>query len=442
MKKITPATVIDDVPVYMNTGKDADKPYPSNFGLTYDGLTTVRNGIKASINVVAAKIWKDILGPDNSIAYLKKVGIDRSDEKYLSLALGGLRTGVNPLQMAAAYVPFVHKGMYYETTTFTSILDSEGNTLIEKKPEYHVVYSEQTAFLMESMMQEVCKGRDSTYPHGGTAASIVNANTIGMPVAGKTGTTTNNLDKWFVGYTPYYTAAVWYGYDNNIKPIQLSGAEQSQALRIWAAVMSKVHKNLEKKDFVEPSGIVKKTICIYSGKIATSLCAKDPRGNATRVEYFIKGTEPRDDDLCQVHVQAKVCRSSKDIWGRLLLAGINCPASTVTEGVFIQRNPEYVPARPGARYPSDWIYELAGGEYCTVHGAGTAASQEQQPADSTAGIDENNVESKNEKKSNTKAVQKASGTEKKSDTGSADNRTDIGDADNGSDTPQEEPVAQ
>lgn len=374
MGVITPATVIDDVPVYFRTGdlsvskKEWEKPYPSNYDLGYDGLTSVRNALKASVNVVAAKIWLDYLKPDNSIAYLKKVGIDRN-ERYLSLVLGGLHTGVNPLQMAAAYVPFAHKGMYYEPTTFTLVKDSDDKVLLDKKPKYDAVYSEQTAFIMADMMKEVCLPQDSPYPHGGTAASFVNQKTIGMTVAGKTGTTSDNLDKWFVGYTPYYVAAAWYGYDNNNGKIKLEKSEYNQALKIWAAVMQKVHKNLEKKDFEAAPGLVKKNICIYSGKIATALCAADPRGNATREEFFIKGTEPRDDDYCTVHVQAKVCTASQDIWKRNLLAGPYCPAASLTDKVFIQRLIPYVPVKPDEKAPKDLPYELPAGEYCTVHGA-------------------------------------------------------------------------
>lgn len=375
LKLITPATVIDDIPVYMMTGvgKDVDREYPSNFDNAHDGLTTVRNGLKNSVNVVAAKIWRDILGPDNSVNYLKKVGIDRENEKYLSLVMGGLEKGVNPLQMAAAYVPFVHKGMYYEPTTFTLVKDSTGKELINKKPVYQIAYSEQTAFLMEDMMKGVTTGREQTFPHSGTAATYVNEKTVGMPVAGKTGTTSSNIDKWFVGYTPYYTAAVWYGYDNSgTQPIKLKPAEYNQAMIIWAAVMKKVHAGLAKKDFAPPpAGIVQKNICIYSGKIATDLCAHDPRGNATRMEYFIKGTEPRDDDLCTVHVQAQVCTESQDIYKRNLLAGPYCPPDKVVSKVFIQRAPPYVPVKPGESAPKDTIYELPAGEYCNIHGSPT-----------------------------------------------------------------------
>jgi penicillin-binding protein 1A len=371
---ITPATIIDDVPVYYRVGdksvseKEWEKTYPNNYDGKYDGLTSVRNALKASVNVVAAKIWMDYLKPDNSLAYLKKVGIER-DERYLSLVLGGLTKGVNPLQMAAAYVPFVHRGMYYEPTSFTLVKDSEDKDLLIKSPKYDTAYSEQTASIMVNMMQEVTTGKTSPYPHNGTAAGYVTEKTIGMPVAGKTGTTSDNLDKWFVGYTPYYVAATWYGYDNNLGKIKIEPSEYNQALKIWAAVMSKVHKNLERKEFAIAPGLVKKTICIYSGKIATALCAADPRGNATREEYFIKGTEPRDDDFCTVHVQAQVCKDSQDVLKRNLLAGPYCPPASIIDKVFIQRLIPYVPVKPDEKAPKDLVYELPAGEYCTVHGA-------------------------------------------------------------------------
>ncbi len=392
LKLITPASIFDDVPVYMMTGKDSGREYPRNYDNLHDGLTSVRNGLKNSVNVVAAKIWRDVLGADSSVEYLKRVGIDREKEKYLSLVMGGLEVGVNPLQMAAAYVPFAHKGMYYEPTTYTLVKDSNGKTLIDKKPEYHAAYSEQTAFIMQDMMKEVTSGRTSPYPHSGTAAAYVNEKTIGMPVAGKTGTTNSNIDKWFVGYTPYYTAATWYGYDNNgTQPIELKKEEYNQSMKIWAAVMKKVHEGLEKKDFAVPSGIVQKNICIYSGKIATDLCAKDPRGSAVKKEYFIKGTEPRDDDPCTVHVSAAVCTESQDNYKRNLLAGPYCPLQSVVEKVFIQRITPYVPEKPGETPPKDVAYELPAGEYCNKHGAPVLPTDPgpvyfpEQPADTQTG---------------------------------------------------------
>lgn len=372
LKLITPAVIIDDIPAYMlTTEKEADKPYPSNYDNTHEGLTSVRNALKNSVNVIAAKIWRDTLGPDNSLNYMKNVGIDRENERYLSLVMGGLEVGVNPLQMAAAYIPFAHKGMYYEPTTFTLVNDSDGRQLINRKaPDFTLACSEQTAFIMADLMKEVTKGRTSPYPHSGTAAGNVSEEKVGMPVAGKTGTTNSNIDKWFVGYTPYYAAATWYGYDNNgSESITLRKNEYNQAQKIWTAVMKKVHDGLPQKDFEMPAGIVQKKICIYSGKIATELCEHDQRGNATRMEYFIKGTEPRDDDVCTVHVEAQVCTDSQDTLKRNLLAGPYCPADRVQTKVFIERKVPYVPVKPDEKAPLDLVYELPAGEYCTVHGA-------------------------------------------------------------------------
>ncbi|HHW49021.1 MAG TPA: penicillin-binding protein, partial [Clostridiaceae bacterium] len=361
IRLITPATVIDDKPIYLGTGKNADKPFPRNFDRKYSGLVTIRDAIKRSINVVAASVWMQI--PDESLAYLKKVGINRDNERYVSIALGAPSKGVSPLQMAAAYVPFVHKGMYFEPTTYTKVYDSKGNLLLEKKPQYYPVYNETTAFLMVDMMKNVINSPGGTaYPRG----IIKNGNGEVIPTAGKTGTTSDNKDKWFVGYSPYYVAATWYGYDH---PRELIGNERNQALIIWHDVMEKLHQNKEVKDFEQPPGLVKKRICIYSGKIATELCAKDPRGSAVREEYFIKGTEPRDNDRCEVHVTAVVCTESKDAWGKNLLAGPYCPPESVVEKVFIQRTEPYVPQMIGETPPTDWtLYELPAGEYCTIHG--------------------------------------------------------------------------
>ena len=212
------------------------------------------------------------------------------------------------------------------------------------------------------MMEGVCKSGGTAYPYG----VLQNGN---MPTAGKTGTTSDFKDKWFLGYSPYYVAATWYGYD---KPSRLQPAEYNQALAIWHDVMEKVHKNLQPAAFSEPPGIVTKPICIYSGKTPTALCSQDPRNATTpsvRPEIFIKGTEPADDDVCDVHVLAKVCKDSKDLWGRNLLFGPNCPAGSLIEQVFIQRKEEYLPVKPDDPYPLDWPYELPAGEYCNVHGA-------------------------------------------------------------------------
>lgn len=357
---ITAATIIDDVPVYMqgvNKGL-----YPRNYDNRYDGLTSIRTALKKSVNVVAARVWQDYLGKDLSAEYLKKVDINRDDEKYLSIALGGPREGVNALQMAASYVPFASKGLYYEPITYTKVLDMKGNVLLEKKPKSSIVYDETAAYIVTDMMKGVVS------EPGGTAYRRGQLQGGKMPTAGKTGTTSNNYDKWFVGYSPYYVGAVWYGYDKNVTIIK---SESNRAQEIWRDVMEKAHEGLKPIDFPEPKGIVKKTVCIYSGKIATDLCAQDPRGSAVRTELFIKGTEPAEEDLCDVHVKARVCKDSKDVYGRNMLVGDYCPFESIVEKVFIQRPVPYVPVKPGDKKPSDLVYELPEGEYCNVHGPDT-----------------------------------------------------------------------
>lgn len=355
---ITPATIIDDAPVRFDP--NSNRLYPTNSGgkNDYDGLTSIHDGITRSVNVIAASVWKDYLGPDLSLKYLSKVGINRDKERNLSISMGGLAKGVSPLQMAAAYVPFVNKGIYYEPTTYTKVEDMNGNVILEKKPAHNIVYEEAAAYVMVNMLKDVVNSPDGT----ANRCKLQNGK---MPTAGKTGTTDNNTNKWFVGFTTYYVGATWYGYDRNVP---LTTNERNRAQFIWHEVMNKVHAKLDPVDFEKPSGIVKKTICKYSGKIATDLCAKDPRGSAVREEYFIKGTEPSDEDKCDVHVIARVCKDSTDIFKRNLLAGPYCPDGSVIEKVFIQRKKPYTPQSPGDPYPKDMPYELPAGEYCNIHG--------------------------------------------------------------------------
>jgi penicillin-binding protein 1A len=361
-RKITAATIIDDAPAYM-LGVDKGI-YPNNYDHTFSGLITIRDGVRQSLNMVAAKVWNYILGADTSHEYLRRVNINRDNERYVSISMGGLNQGVNPLQMAAAYVPFVNKGVYFEPITFTRVEDKDGNIVLENKPESHIVYDEASAYIMTNILQDVVKPGGTAYPYG----MIRNGDQEIIPTAGKTGTTSDNYDKWFVGYSPYYVAATWYGYDT---PTTLKSAEYSQALKIWNAVMTKVHENKEPVEFEEAPGIVRKTICTASGKIPTELCYQDPRSSwqsMIREEIFIKGTEPGNNDTCDVHVKAKVCTVGKDQWGRNLLAGPDCPLSTVIEKVFIRRKTPFTPIRPQDPLPADWEYELPR-EYCNIHSA-------------------------------------------------------------------------
>ncbi|MDR1061807.1 MAG: PBP1A family penicillin-binding protein, partial [Clostridiales bacterium] len=354
-RAITPATVIDDAPMHLDPN-DPARVYPSNSNNRFGGLTTIRAAVRRSVNVVAMKVWGMI--PDTSLSYLSKVGINRDSERNVALALGGLHNGVSPLEMAAAYAPFVNRGMYYEPITYTRVLDSNGKVLLDKTSRQpSIVYSEQAAFLMTSMLQDVVKSGT------GTAAALSGGD---MPSAGKTGTTNDNADRWFVGYTPYYVAATWFGYDNSIKKITLSSGELDNAMLIWKAVMEKAHENLAPKEFAMPDQIVSASVCAYSGKAPTEYCASDPRGNAIRTEYFIKGTEPKSSDPCDVHRPVVLCGATSDLLGEPVLAGPYCPPSSLRTSVVVRR-PVQSERLPGDPYPSDWEYEYAGYPSCPYH---------------------------------------------------------------------------
>ncbi len=395
LELITAATVVDDVPSYLDP-KNPEEIYPTNYDSDhYTGLVTVRNAIKSSINVVAAKVWSQYLGRDNSVYFLDKMGIDRGDYIYddttVSVATGGLELGVNPYLMANAFATFANKGVYIPAHTITEIKNHRDETIFKMNPGYDTVYREQTAYIMTDILQEVTKSATSHYQHIGTAFNRINIQDRAMPVAGKTGTTSDYLDKWFVGYTPYYTAAVWYGYDNRISPIKLvrgtietaegdttSAGEYELAQIIWNAVMEKVHEDLEPVEFERPlTGIVERQICIYSGKTPTDLCRQDPRytwvRDATMTELFLEGTEPSHFDTCDVHQTATICTASTDPYGRYLLANEYCPPETTMEIIGIVRPVPYIPSLnpdPEDRYlrTDDMAIEIPVGEYCTVHG--------------------------------------------------------------------------
>ncbi|HPA54651.1 MAG TPA: PBP1A family penicillin-binding protein, partial [Bacillota bacterium] len=241
----TAGTVIDDAPVIFGNFK------PRNYSNNFKGLVTAREALQNSTNVVAVKILQDV-GIQRSIEYLKKFGITTivtredngvtNDESLSPLALGGVTNGVKPIEMAAAFSVFPNKGIYIKPISFTKILDKNGNVIYENKPYKDKVISEQVAYLMVDLMRGVVRGGT-----GGNAALSK------MPVAGKTGTTTKNVDAWFTGYSPYYTASVWIGHDEP-KPMNFTGG--SYPAKLWKAVMEEIHKNLEVKNFEKPGGLV------------------------------------------------------------------------------------------------------------------------------------------------------------------------------------------
>lgn len=389
-KKVTAADVIDDVPQYLNE-KEADKQWPRNVEKANFGLTTVREGLFRSRNVVATLVLINKTGIRNGLDYLAQVGIDRREEQYASIAMGGFSKGMTPLQMTSAYTVFANQGTYSEPLFYTKVSDYDGNDLLVKEPVQKQVYTPETAFIMDDMLTDVVK-RGTAYPlgivkHEGTATDAKGKSktvTVTIPSAGKTGTTDENKDKWFCGFTPYYVAATWYGYDTAVK---LAKDEQNSALNIWNKVMNEIHKDLPAKGFFDqqPANLVKVAVCRDSGKRPSVLCTADPRGTRVYEEWFIKGTEPATEDVCTVHIMAKLDTSQTDAQGRNLLATEFCPADVVKELVRIRRPVPYKPLFPEDPYPPDTKYEVPEGEYCTAHGAAATPPVSAAPPSTGAG---------------------------------------------------------
>ena len=288
---------------YMYEGGTEIKQVRNWNGEAYEGWTTLRRGIEQSMNIVAAKTYTQN-GSALGLSYLDKFGFttiqkqadtNGNNDYGPAVALGGLTNGVTNLELTAAYAAIANAGYYQEPIFYTKIEDSEGNLIIDKTSdrEEHQAVSEETAWLLTSAMKDVV--------NQGTGGAL---KLNGMTTAGKTGTTSDYRDLWFVGYTPYYTAGVWAGYD--IPTTKLAKSERNYHKSLWKKVMTRIHEELENKDFEKPEDIIQVAVCSESGKLPVAgLCDCDQRGSCVVTEYFAKGTEPTES--CDVHIMAKVC---------------------------------------------------------------------------------------------------------------------------------------
>ena len=287
-KGMTLATTFEDEPYNYPDGSPVN-----NASKSYGGTTTIRKAIQNSVNVVAVKCLEEVT-PQLGLQYLDNFGFttlahgteaDRDangtvwTDANLPLALGGLTHGVTNVELCAAYAAIANSGNYIEPIYYTKILDHNGNVLIEKNSAGRSVIKESTAWLLTSAMEDVVTQGT------GTACQLDN-----MTVAGKTGTTDAYNDLWFVGYTPYYTCAVWSGYDGNQKIPE--GDARNFHKTLWRKVMNRIHQGMEYKDFEVPDGIEQISICADTGLL--------PRvGCPVTEEYFDVGTMPTE--YCDQH---------------------------------------------------------------------------------------------------------------------------------------------
>lgn len=234
---ITPTTIVYDSP---NIKLKGSEWYPKNDGGGNFGVVTIYQALQYSLNTVAAQIV-DVIGPETSYNYLiNKLGVTSlvpDDCSYAPMALGQLTNGITVREMAAAYCAFANDGIFTQSRTYSLVTDKDGNTVLENPAETIKAFSENTAHVMTFMLKNAVDSGT------GTEAKISS-----MPVAGKTGTTTDAKDRWFVGYTPYYVAAVWTGFDT---PAVIS-ASGNPAAQLWYKVMQPIHANLEYKSFTYP----------------------------------------------------------------------------------------------------------------------------------------------------------------------------------------------
>lgn len=282
---LTLATTQEDAPYQYDDGT----PVRNWYGEAYRGWSSLRLGIQNSMNIVAVKTLQQIT-PQLGIEYLKNFGISTLVDNrelngkiysdcQLALALGGITDGVKNIELNGAYATIANGGIYNKPTFYSKITDHDGNVIIDKSKDNETrrVLKETTAWLLTSAMEDVVQKGTGTRCNFGTTA-----------IAGKTGTTSDYNDVWFCGFTGYYTASAWAGYDDNTK---LSNSqEKGLAQTIWVTCMKKIHENLSYKDFVQPAGITTASICTKSGKLPVDgLC-----NGTIGTEYFAEGTVPTD----------------------------------------------------------------------------------------------------------------------------------------------------
>lgn len=272
---VTPSSTVSDVPITINGWT------PRNDDRNYRGNITVSSALAGSRNVPAVRILQRV-GLDRSFNFLKKnfhisslvesrksdSGKVFSDKGFAAIGLGGLTDGVSVLEMAAAYVPFASEGYYYEPAFYSKILDVDGNTVLERSPSPQPAISEYTAVTMTQMLQGVV-----------TSGTGTSARLSDMPAAGKTGTTSNNHDRWFVGYTPYYVGAVWFGYDT---PSSLRGISGNPSAKVWKGVMEQIHSQLAYRDFHSLGSTSHYLVCADSGLRPNSTCDNLTFGDYTK----------------------------------------------------------------------------------------------------------------------------------------------------------------
>lgn len=293
----TLATVYNDAPFNYDDGRPVSNWYKTG----YRGIQSIREAIEQSLNIIAVKN-QTVITPQLGYDYLVNFGfttitdgVEINGKMFTDvrqpIALGGLTYGASPYELNAAYAAIANGGLYVEPKLYTRVTDADGYVILDNtQPKTRQVIKETTAFLLtDAMVDVVTQGT-------GTRCNFKS----GMAIAGKTGTSSNTWDAWFTGYTPYYAATTWTGYDNNLS---MNDSESGISKTLWRNIMERVHENLPNEQFAVPEGIVQAQVCSRSGKLPIpGLCDVN---QTVYTEYFADGTVPTES--CDVHYQGYIC---------------------------------------------------------------------------------------------------------------------------------------
>lgn len=285
-KKLTAASTFNDAPFKIGSWN------PKNYTRRFKGWMTIREAIKLSQNIPNVKALQQI-GIETSYNYLKSVGIPvvEQDKTLGALALGGLTQGATVTNAVGAYQAIANNGEYIKPHFVTKLENQKGEEIYKPNIEAKRVLSKQNAFIAQDILLTVVRP-------GGTAPYC---SISGVDVGAKTGTSNDDVDRWLCGFSPKYTGAVWYGFDE-AETVHFSGNPAGQ---IFSAILKKYHKDNKNLRFEKPDGIVEVNVCNVSGKLPTGSCSSDARGSRVYKEYFVKGTEPTEK--CDKHVIAEIC---------------------------------------------------------------------------------------------------------------------------------------
>ena len=314
---ITEGTVVDDAPVTILSGAG----YPQNANRYYYGMTTMFGAIRDSLNASAAQVLVKV-GMDKAHDFLSDnlhMTLEKEDENLAALSMGAMSYGVYLREMVGGYGVIASGGIYHEPISYTKVETQSGQIILENKEEPQKACSAESAWLMQDILVD------------GVQNGLASSGKLSVPLAGKTGTSQNYVDKWYAGYTPYFTAALWAGFDEPANLVN-NGVPWDISQVLWRRIMQHVINKVgwSGKTLAErPASLVQETLCADCGMLADANCLIDVRGDRTFTAWFKKDTVPKE--TCTCHVPIYVCDTSGQI------AHDACPSAHLASMINIVR---------------------------------------------------------------------------------------------------------